>query len=141
MAGRRGPFRLVIHVMPTSPRKGTVMPERQPPRVSDDSPIGPDVDFERDDIRLTDGTRLTPDIAAGIAGDVRWEAGRASLTDRAGGLYPVYPRDGDQVPFDLVQHPLRADAQPAVGAAEERAGGAGSSAKASTARLTTIIPA
>ena len=39
------------------------MPERQPPRVVDDSPIGPDVDLERDDIRLADGTRLTPDIA------------------------------------------------------------------------------
>jgi hypothetical protein len=38
-----------------------------------------------------------------------------------GGLYPVYPHDGDQVPFDLVQHPIRADAQPAVGAADERA--------------------
>ncbi len=38
-----------------------------------------------------------------------------------GGSYPVYPHDGDQVPFDLVQHPVRADAQPAVGTAEERA--------------------
>jgi hypothetical protein len=58
-----------------------------------------------------------------------------------GGLYPVYRDDGDQVPFDLVQDPVRADAQPAVGAADERARGAGSSAKASTARLTAIIPA
>lgn len=56
------------------------MPERQPPQVSDDSPIGPDVDLERDDIRLADGTRLTPDIAAGIAEDVRRAAGRPSLT-------------------------------------------------------------
>ena len=56
------------------------MPERQPPRVSDDSPIGPDVDLERDDIRLADGTWLTPDIAAGIAEDVRRAAGRPSLT-------------------------------------------------------------
>ena len=55
------------------------MPERQPPQVSDDSPIGPDVDLERDDIRLADGTRLTPDIAAGIAEDVRRAAGRPSL--------------------------------------------------------------
>ena len=47
------------------------MSERQPPRFSDDSPIGPDVDLERDDIRLADGTRLTSDIAAGIAEDVR----------------------------------------------------------------------
>ena len=28
-----------------------------------------------------------------------------------GSSYPVYPLDGDQVPFDLVQHPVRADAQ------------------------------
>ena len=56
------------------------MPERQPPRVSDDSPIGPDVDLERDDIRLADGTRLTPDIAAGIADDVR----RAAIIDWTG---------------------------------------------------------
>jgi hypothetical protein len=59
------------------------MPERQPPRVSDDSPIGPDVDLERDDIRLADGTRLTPDIAAGIAEDVRRAAGRP-IIDRTG---------------------------------------------------------
>jgi hypothetical protein len=38
-----------------------------------------------------------------------------------GGLYPVYPHDGDQVPFDLAQHPVRADAQPTVGTADERA--------------------
>ena len=57
-----------------------MMPERQPPRVSDDSPIGPDVDLERDDIRLADGTRLTPDIAAGIAEDVR----RAAIIDWTG---------------------------------------------------------
>jgi hypothetical protein len=64
------------------------------------------------------------------------------LESVGGGLYPVYPHDGDQVPFDLVQHPVRADAQPAVGAADERARrGAGSSAKAFTARLTAIIPA
>ena len=56
--------------------RGTVMSESQPPRVSDDSPIGPDVDLERDDIRLADGTRLTPDIAASIAEDVRRAAGR-----------------------------------------------------------------
>ena len=80
MAGQRDPFLLAIHVMPTSCGRGTVMPERQPPRVSDDSPIGPDVDLERDDIRLADGTRLTPDIAAGIAEDVRRAAGRPSLT-------------------------------------------------------------
>jgi hypothetical protein len=53
------------------------MPERQPPRVSDDSPIGPDVDLERDDIRLADGTRLTP---ASPQASPRTCAGRPSLT-------------------------------------------------------------
>jgi hypothetical protein len=33
---------------------------------------------------------------------------------------PVYPHDGDQVPFDLLQYPVRANAQPAVGAADKR---------------------
>jgi Ribbon-helix-helix protein, copG family len=56
------------------------MPERQPPRVSAGGPIGPEVDLERDDIRLADGTWLTPDIAAGIGEDVRRAAGRPSLT-------------------------------------------------------------
>jgi hypothetical protein len=37
-----------------------------------------------------------------------------------GSLYPVYPHDGDQVPFDLIQHSVRADAQPTVGTADER---------------------
>jgi len=36
-------------------------------------------------------------------------------------LPALYPHDGDQVSFDLVQHPVRADAQPAVGTADERA--------------------
>jgi hypothetical protein len=54
---------------------------------------------------------------------------------------PVYPHDCDQVLFDLLQHSVRADAQPAVGTADERSRGAGPSAKASTARLTAIISA
>jgi hypothetical protein len=63
------------------------------------------------------------------------------LESVAGSLYTVYPHDGDQVPFDLIQHPVRTDAQPAVGARTNAPGGAGSSAKASTARLTAIISA
>ena len=43
------------------------------------------------------------------------------LGSAVGSLYPVYPHDGDQVLFDLIQHPVRTDAQPAVGAADERA--------------------
>jgi hypothetical protein len=58
-------------------------------------------------------------ILRGYAGRV--EVVCQLLESVVGGLYPVYPHDGDQVPFDLVQHPVRADAQPAVGAADERA--------------------
>jgi len=53
---------------------------------------------------------------------VEYRRALCQLLESVGGsLYPVYPYDGDQVPFDLVQHPVRADAQPTVGAADERA--------------------
>ncbi len=53
---------------------------------------------------------------------VQYRRALCQLLESVGGsLYPVYPHDGDQVPFDLVQHPVRANAQPAVGAADERA--------------------
>ena len=39
------------------------MPERTPPRITTDTPIGPDVDVDREDIQLADGTRLTEEIA------------------------------------------------------------------------------
>jgi hypothetical protein len=57
------------------------MLERQPPAVADDTPIGPDVDLDTEDIRLADGTRLTPEVAEDIAEDVRRRAGRPSLTE------------------------------------------------------------
>jgi hypothetical protein len=34
------------------------------------------------------------------------------LESVVGSLYPVYPHNGDQVPFDLIQHPVRTDTQP-----------------------------
>ena len=53
---------------------------------------------------------------------VQYRRALCQLLESVGGsLCPVYPHDGDQVPFDLVQHPVRADAQPTVGAADERA--------------------
>jgi hypothetical protein len=57
------------------------MPERQPPAVTLDTPIGPDVDLAREDIRLADGTRLTPADTDRIVAQVRREAGRPSLTE------------------------------------------------------------
>jgi hypothetical protein len=48
--------------------------------------IGPDVDLDREDVRLADGTRLTPAIAEEMADSALREvrAGRPSLTGRGG---------------------------------------------------------
>jgi len=59
------------------------MPERTPPRVTDDAPIGPDVDLDREDVRLADGTRLTQEVAEGIVDQVRRTVGRPSLSGEA----------------------------------------------------------
>ncbi len=56
------------------------MPRRRPPRVTHDTPIGPDIDLDREAVRLADGTRLTPEVAAQIVEDARRAAGRPSLT-------------------------------------------------------------
>ena len=56
------------------------MPRRRRPRVTHDTPIGPDVGFGRDDVRLADGTRLTGEVATRIVADARRAAGRPSLT-------------------------------------------------------------
>ena len=56
------------------------MTDRIPPTVTSDSPIGPDVDLEEDDVRLPDGTRLTDKRAAEIVEEVRGRGGRPSLT-------------------------------------------------------------
>jgi len=42
-----------------------------------------DVDLEREDIRLPDGTRLTQQVADAIVEDVRRKVGRPSLTGQA----------------------------------------------------------
>jgi predicted HicB family RNase H-like nuclease len=39
-----------------------------------------DIDLDREDVRLPDGTRLTDDVADAIVDDVRRKAGRPSLT-------------------------------------------------------------
>lgn len=56
------------------------MPKRKPPKVTTDTPIGPDVDLEREDIRLADGTRLTDEVAAEIAENALRSVGRPSLS-------------------------------------------------------------
>jgi predicted HicB family RNase H-like nuclease len=57
--------------------------ERTPPPITASTSIGPDVDLDRDDVRLADGTRLTEQKAADIVDEVRRRGGRPSLTGRA----------------------------------------------------------
>src|SRR5689334_18825673 len=60
--------------------RGTAMPERPPPPINGDTPIGPDVNLGQEDVRLADGSRLTGEVAAQIVQDARRAAGRPSLT-------------------------------------------------------------
>jgi predicted HicB family RNase H-like nuclease len=66
------------------------MPGNRPPVVRLDTPIGPDVDLGREDVRLADDSRLTEELAAEIAEDVlrQARAGRPSLAGHAGGRSP-----------------------------------------------------
>ncbi len=56
------------------------MNERTPPRIARETPIGPDVDLAQEDLRLADGTRLTPEVAEDIVEQVRRATGRPSLS-------------------------------------------------------------
>ena len=59
------------------------MPSPTPPNITDDTPIGPDVDLKRDDVRLKDGTRLTDEVADEIVDQLRRSSGRPSLSGQA----------------------------------------------------------
>jgi hypothetical protein len=59
------------------------MAERTPPRVTDATPLGPDVDLDREDVRLADGTRLTNAVAGDVVNHVRRTVGRPSLSGKA----------------------------------------------------------
>ena len=59
------------------------MNDEHRPAVTSDSPIGPDVDLDAEDVRLADGTRLTEQRAAEIVDEVRRRGGRPSLTGEA----------------------------------------------------------
>ncbi|MGH7639821.1 MAG: ribbon-helix-helix protein, CopG family [Candidatus Dormibacteria bacterium] len=56
------------------------MTSHRAPVVKTETPIGPDVDLEREDIRLADGTRLTPELVEAIVEEVRRGGGRPSLS-------------------------------------------------------------
>lgn len=55
------------------------MSKRTPPRVTLDTPIGPDVDLAVDEVTTADGHRLTDEVVAGLVEEAR-TAGRPSLT-------------------------------------------------------------
>jgi hypothetical protein len=59
------------------------MTKHAAPRVTTTSPIGADVDLEQEDIRLADGTRLTPQVASQVVEEVRRVGGRPSLSGKA----------------------------------------------------------
>lgn len=59
------------------------MPDHTPPRITSDTPIGPDIDLEREELRLADGSRLTQEVAGGIVDKVRRSSGRPSLSGEA----------------------------------------------------------
>lgn len=59
------------------------MPDHRPPQIASATPIGPDVDLEREYVRLADGSRLTQDVADGIVEKVRRSSGRPSLSGEA----------------------------------------------------------
>lgn len=50
------------------------------PRVTRTTPIGPDVDLGREDVRLPSGKRLTDQVVGEIVEDVRRAGGRPSLS-------------------------------------------------------------
>lgn len=59
------------------------MTKRSAPPVSTDTLIGSDIDLEREDVRLADGTRLTPTLAESIVEEARRPGGRPSLSGTA----------------------------------------------------------
>ena len=63
-------------------------PPSTSPSVTTSTPIGPDVDLDADDVRPTDGTRLTQQRAAEVAEGVRHPR-RPALADRWRGGIPA----------------------------------------------------
>lgn len=59
------------------------MPNPTPPHITDDTPIGRDVDLVQDDVRLANGTRLTDNVAQAIVERLRRSSGRPSLSGQA----------------------------------------------------------
>ena len=56
------------------------MSKQSAPRVTVETVIGPDVDLDREDVRLRSGKRLTAKVAEEIVEEVRRTSGRPSLS-------------------------------------------------------------
>ncbi len=82
------------------------MTKRSAPPVTRDTPIGPDVDLDREDIRLADGTRLTPAVAETIVEEARRSGGRPSLS----GTPSRSPQIAFRVPAEVRDRAARAAA-------------------------------
>lgn len=77
------------------------------PSVTTDTPIGPDVDLEREDIRLADGTRLTRTRAEAIVNQGRHAGGRPSLS----GTPSRSPQIAFRVPAEVRDRAVRTAAE------------------------------
>lgn len=76
------------------------MPKRKPPKITTETLIGPDVDLDKEDIRLADGSRLTPQLAEEIAERVLRSVGRPSLS----GARQRSPQIAFRVPPQVREH-------------------------------------
>lgn len=86
------------------------MTKRRAPAVTTETRIGPDVDLEREVIRLTDGTRLTAAVAEAIVEEVRRGGGRPSLS----GAPARSPQIAFRVPPEIRDRAERAAADEGV---------------------------
>ena len=59
------------------------MSKQSAPRVTTKTPIGPDIDLDREEVRLRSGRRLTSKVAGEIVEEVRRTGGRPSLSGEA----------------------------------------------------------
>lgn len=55
--------------------------KHDPPRVAPTTPIGADVDLDRDEVLLSDGSRLTRELAEQLTEEIR-RGGRPSLSGK-----------------------------------------------------------
>jgi hypothetical protein len=59
-----------------------IMADREPPVISEHTPIGPDVDLDHEDVRLPGGVRLTSTRADAIVQEVHHAAGETEHKDQ-----------------------------------------------------------